>query len=642
MYIYFSKNGKVNTILPHGEVPRQGGILNLYLLFDIDDTVTNTTLRYKLPTKNFFEADVIADTIVSEIEFNALTGENIGGLINGNTYKQQYYKLTNITDYAGNVEIAITKNTTSMLAKTIVFIEPTLGLEKNKGIGMTISEYDTLIKAINGFKDGNGEINVNVAKISEAIIKGVKGNLVPTITNLYDLGTTEKQWDELHLNNKIYFGEKEVLSVDEDRNNAKFGLDNNYIQFKSNKLKMNSVSSFEFNSNSNSISILSHENRVSNSTIEFDTNALRIFDSQEIDLSVTNTDGSQDKIKIGGLESFETNLEKKDNAFSYVRKSRLSTEPVDFGISKDGIVYYKGYPIANLKDINNLIERIDNLDYYNTKNDGEYIDGIVQTGGQISATKKAFDTQLSDNSVIAPQSKVVKAYVDTEKNQRQAADLVLIDAINTEMKRAENVEEKLANTDKEINTKLTDEIKTRTNEYQSLQSIVNKEITRSQNIDDDLTTRVIDIESKIPSAASEKNKLADKDFVNSSIATAAAEFRGTVTSTSALKALTGDDNDYAFLRITKNNTIQFDRYKYTSDFSSETGHWKYEYTLNNSSFTAEQWAALNSGISEELLEAITGRITTIENELSSSIYYELIGDDSSMVGYGKVGEMIVQ
>lgn len=108
---------------------------------------------------------------------------------------------------------------------------------------------------------------------------------------------------------------------------------------------------------------------------------------------------------------------------------------------------------------------------------------------------------------------------------------------------------------------------------------------------------------KIPSEASSTNQLADKDFVNSSISTATATFRGTVTTTQALAALTGDLNDYAFLQNidpTTGQTLSYDRYKWVES-GGDYGHWKYEYTLNNSSFTSDQWAAINSGITCQIV-----------------------------------------
>lgn len=109
---------------------------------------------------------------------------------------------------------------------------------------------------------------------------------------------------------------------------------------------------------------------------------------------------------------------------------------------------------------------------------------------------------------------------------------------------------------------------------------------------------------KIPTQASSTNQLADKDFVNSSIATSTATFRGTVTTTQALAALTGDANDYAFLQNidpVTGLTLSYDRYKWVES-GGDYGHWKYEYTLNNSSFTSDQWAAINSGITCQIVQ----------------------------------------
>ena len=117
------------------------------------------------------------------------------------------------------------------------------------------------------------------------------------------------------------------------------------------------------------------------------------------------------------------------------------------------------------------------------------------------------------------------------------------------------------------------------------------------------------IQALIPATASADNQLADKDFVNSSIATATAEFRGSFTSLDELKATSGNLNDYAFYLHTDSvgNSI-VDRYKWT------TAGWLYEYTLNNSSFTAEQWAALNSAITATLVQSYN-------NHLNNSIIH---------------------
>lgn len=119
------------------------------------------------------------------------------------------------------------------------------------------------------------------------------------------------------------------------------------------------------------------------------------------------------------------------------------------------------------------------------------------------------------------------------------------------------------------------------------------------------------IQALIPPQASESNQLADKDFVNSSVATNTANFIGTFNSVQELEDYSGTltNNDYAFVigQDAQGNT-QYDRYKYVA----ESEQWLYEYTLNNSSFTAEQWAAINSGMTASLVTKVNDLPTKAE------------------------------
>lgn len=108
------------------------------------------------------------------------------------------------------------------------------------------------------------------------------------------------------------------------------------------------------------------------------------------------------------------------------------------------------------------------------------------------------------------------------------------------------------------------------------------------------------IEELIPNQASPSNQLADKDFVNSSISTNTANFLGTYTSMAQIEAIPNPtNNDYAFLQSTDSagNTV-YSRYKY----NAEQQQWLFEYELNNSSFTAEQWATINSGLTQQSVD----------------------------------------
>ena len=111
---------------------------------------------------------------------------------------------------------------------------------------------------------------------------------------------------------------------------------------------------------------------------------------------------------------------------------------------------------------------------------------------------------------------------------------------------------------------------------------------------------------------SDSNYPTDKavaEFVNSSIATNTAHYISDngepFTSVAALEAYAGTvtNNDYAFVTGTdsEGNTY-YDRYKATDNASTIT--WSREYRLNNSSFTAAQWAAINSGITAALVSKI--------------------------------------
>lgn len=128
-----------------------------------------------------------------------------------------------------------------------------------------------------------------------------------------------------------------------------------------------------------------------------------------------------------------------------------------------------------------------------------------------------------------------------------------------------------------------------------------------------------EIKSKIPSQASSDNQLADKDFVNSSISTSTAEFKGTHDTLASLQGVSADANDYGFV-VTKDsdgNTV-YKRYKYVEG----TG-WVWEYDLNNSSFTADQWASIQSQITKELVDKLRELPAKSEIETLKSTLNEL-------------------
>lgn len=147
------------------------------------------------------------------------------------------------------------------------------------------------------------------------------------------------------------------------------------------------------------------------------------------------------------------------------------------------------------------------------------------------------------------------------------------------------------------------------------------------------------ISALIPQAATADNQLADKEFVNSSIATATATFRGTFATLAALEATPADRNDYAFWQHKdEDGNTCYD--KYTYDGSA----WKFEYRLNNSSFTAAQWGAINSGITGALVTRLSGisdwalaaskpSYTTAEVTEKTNLYFTDARAKSALTGH---------
>lgn len=132
------------------------------------------------------------------------------------------------------------------------------------------------------------------------------------------------------------------------------------------------------------------------------------------------------------------------------------------------------------------------------------------------------------------------------------------------------------------------------------------------NYDDtEIKNQITDINNKIPTQATETNQLADKDFVNSSIATNTAEFIGTYNSLSEIKNVSYDNNDYCFIvGKDSNGNTKYSRYKWNGT------EWIFEYDLNNSGFTSEQWKAINSNVTQDWKENVDTKLDNKVDKVS--------------------------
>ena len=148
---------------------------------------------------------------------------------------------------------------------------------------------------------------------------------------------------------------------------------------------------------------------------------------------------------------------------------------------------------------------------------------------------------------------------------------------------------------------------------------------------------VSSIKDLIPPQASETNKLADKNFVNSSIQTNTANFRGNWATWEAVPTeaskypsdyagnTTPTENDYMVVQNASSYGQAYEgtwRFKYSGNWA-EVGKngWYHEYQVNETPLTAEQLATLNSGltatnvIKSDGANATSSGVSSMLNEL---------------------------
>ena len=201
MIFYYDNTGKLVTITPHGEIPRQGGAMVFEVLLNKDFNSQATDpdgffdglglqnrmmkVRFKAPKSLVFSEDYIMTKSYELYTFHKLPGENIGALIDG----EEYYRFTvDLTDTyankeAGNLEVVFTllkyiptgedtdvvadSRRTFQMGKATVYVEETLGISPWSGIGMTFSEYTSLMAFLNQLQDDVTLNRVGLLKVGE-------------------------------------------------------------------------------------------------------------------------------------------------------------------------------------------------------------------------------------------------------------------------------------------------------------------------------------------------------------------------------------------------------------------------------------------------------------------------------------------
>jgi len=229
----------------------------------------------------------------------------------------------------------------------------------------------------------------------------------------------------------------------------------------------------------------------------------------------------------------------------------------------------------------------------------------------------------------------IQSLLYEEYETRNAAIESLNDSIGTEANAR-------AAADTALQTNITNEATARANADTTLQTNITNETTARQTADTTLQTNIDNIDALIPAQASSSNQLADKAFTNSSIQTATANFRGNWNTWSVVPSdgslypedYTGSKiptvNDYLVVKdasgyttvgtsITAGQALSGTwRFKYSGTWSSQgKSGWLPEYPLNDTPMTAEQLAALNSGITSTKVSAYDGYATSKQDSLST-------------------------
>ena len=246
--------------------------------------------------------------------------------------------------------------------------------------------------------------------------------------------------------------------------------------------------------------------------------------------------------------------------------------------------------------------------------DKAYVDGKVEEEATARQQEVSTEKTRAEGAEGALQTAIGE-----EAQARQQADGVLDGKIGAEKTRAEGAESTLdgkitaeaqarQQADQTLDGKITAEAQTRQQADGVLDGKIGAEKTRAEGAEQTLQTAIDIINGKIPTQATTSNQLADKSFVNSSISTATADFKGTYNSLEDLEQVTANANDYAFVIVTDaaGNTV-YKRYKWV-----DGSGWTWEYDLNNSSFTAAQWAAIQSGITAALVTKLSDLPTNAE------------------------------
>lgn len=278
--------------------------------------------------------------------------------------------------------------------------------------------------------------------------------------------------------------------------------------------------------------------------------------------------------------------------------------------SNDGNVGGAIFCLSNR--VSELAKKVSKIEKNQTVDVSEFTNLVEQEQQRATEKENQLEERISEeqnkSQELEGTVEELTANIQQESQDRAAA----IEILSQETQEAiQNV----INTTNEINTNLAGEIE--------------REQERATLAEQTLAQDISEIQEKIPVEASTNNQLADKEFVENAIAISVSNYRGsknlvtdlylTISAThqDIIEALeiafsdTIDNNDYCFVEIptTDNNPNQI---AITEKYKFKENNWEFEYPLNTSKLTSTQWKALNSEITNLLVDKLTHLPTNYE------------------------------
>ena len=319
-----------------------------------------------------------------------------------------------------------------------------------------------------------------------------------------------------------------------------------------------------------------------------------VIDKSDVGLSNVDNTSDLDKPISNATQQAINNVEYDVNGLSN-RIDALSQAGVHSINGKTGNVVLKNSDLEN--DTNYATEQ------YVQENGGK-IDKIVLNDNEQEIINKIVTLTIDKTTVglsnVDNTSDLNKPISTQTQTALDGLNQTITNNFNNLNSSIENETERATLAETEISTKLQQEMNTRVQEHAEIQG------------------KIDTINSKIPNQASSTNQLADKDFVNSTINSSAAFFKGSFESKAALDAVewqTTDsslttyvtNNDYAYIEADETHNNEAWRYIYVKD--NTVSEWQPQFRVNESPFTQAQLDAINSGATADLINSINSKLT---------------------------------